>query len=92
MFGGINPKNSQVSMGGVTEHETAGWFDRFAARGMRRINIGPQRDDAPEGCEWLPLRPASDTAPLRVLQARVFIRKSGFRRCARAQCGPSASS
>lgn len=67
MFGGINPKNSQVSMGGVTEHETAGWFERFAARGMRRINIGPQRDDAPEGCEWLPLRPASDTALMLAL-------------------------
>jgi biotin/methionine sulfoxide reductase len=58
MFGGVNPKNSQVSMGGVTEHETAGWFARFAARGMRCINIGPQRTDAPEGCEWIPLRPA----------------------------------
>jgi biotin/methionine sulfoxide reductase len=62
MFGGINPKNSQVSMGGITEHETAGWFERFAAKGMRRINIGPQRGDAPEGCEWVAVRPASDTA------------------------------
>ena len=62
MFGGINPKNSQVSMGGVTEHETAGWFDRFAVKGMRCINIGPQRTDAPERCEWIPVRPASDTA------------------------------
>lgn len=62
MFGGINPKNSQVSMGGITEHETAGWFERFATKGMRRINIGPQRGDAPEGCEWVAVRPASDTA------------------------------
>jgi biotin/methionine sulfoxide reductase len=67
MFGGINPKNSQVSMGGVTEHETADWFTRFAARGMRCINIGPQRRDAPEGCEWIPLRPASDTALMLAL-------------------------
>ena len=67
MFGGINPKNSQVSMGGVTEHETAGWFVRFAEKGMRCINIGPQRTDAPEGCEWLPLRPASDTALMLAL-------------------------
>ncbi|MCB2027003.1 MAG: molybdopterin-dependent oxidoreductase, partial [Ottowia sp.] len=42
MFGGINPKNSQVSMGGITEHRTAGWFDRFAEKGMRCVNIGPQ--------------------------------------------------
>ena len=67
MFGGINPKNSQVSMGGVTEHETADWFTRFAARGMRCINIGPQRRDAPDGCEWIPLRPASDTALMLAL-------------------------
>ncbi len=67
MFGGINPKNSQVSMGGITEHETAGWFDRFAAKGMCRINIGPQRTDAPDRCEWLPVRPASDTALMLAL-------------------------
>ena len=67
MFGGINPKNAQVSMGGITEHDTAGWFGRFAAKGMRRINIGPQRTDAPEGCDWLPLRPGSDTALMLAL-------------------------
>ena len=62
MFGGINPKNAQVSMGGITEHETASWFDRFAAKGMARINIGPQKTDAPEGCDWIAVRPGSDTA------------------------------
>lgn len=67
MFGGINPKNSSVSMGGVSEHETAVWFDRFAEKGMRRVNIGPQRTDAPEGCEWLPVRPATDTALMLAL-------------------------
>jgi biotin/methionine sulfoxide reductase len=67
MFGGINPKNAQVSMGGITEHETANWFDRFAARGMRCINIAPQRVDAPAGCEWLPVRPGSDTALMLAL-------------------------
>lgn len=67
MFGGVNSKNAQVSMGGITEHETAGWFDRFAARGMRCINIGPQRVDAPQMCEWMPLRPGSDTALMLAL-------------------------
>ena len=62
MFGGINPKNSQVSMGGVTRHVTDSWFDVFEQRGMRRINIGPQRTDAPDGCEWLALIPGTDTA------------------------------
>jgi biotin/methionine sulfoxide reductase len=67
MFGGINPKNSQVSMGGITEHETATWFERFLQQGMRCINIGPQRSDAPNGCEWLTVRPASDTALMLAL-------------------------
>ncbi|WP_176083363.1 molybdopterin-dependent oxidoreductase [Martelella sp. HB161492] len=67
MFGGINPKNSQVSMGGITEHETASWFDRFHARGMRLINIAPQRGDAPPGSEWIAVRPAADTALMLAL-------------------------
>ncbi|MEZ5810175.1 MAG: molybdopterin-dependent oxidoreductase [Rhizobiaceae bacterium] len=67
MFGGINPKNSQVSMGGITEHGTAGWFGKFTENGMRCINIGPQRGDAPENCEWLPVKPASDTALMLAL-------------------------
>ncbi|MEM6971229.1 MAG: molybdopterin-dependent oxidoreductase [Pseudomonadota bacterium] len=67
MFGGINPKNARVSMGGITRHETATWFDRFAARGMHCVNIGPQRTDAPEGCTWLPCRPGADTALMLAL-------------------------
>jgi biotin/methionine sulfoxide reductase len=67
MFGGVNPKNSQVSMGGITEHETSSWFRRFHEKNIRCINIGPQRDDAPVGCEWMPVRPASDTALMLAL-------------------------
>ncbi|WP_300584181.1 molybdopterin-dependent oxidoreductase [Marivita sp.] len=67
MFGGINPKNSKVSMGGVTEHETAGWLNRFVANEMHCINIGPQRTDAPDCCDWLPARPGSDTALMLAL-------------------------
>ncbi|WP_186766250.1 molybdopterin-dependent oxidoreductase [Phaeobacter marinintestinus] len=67
MFGGINPKNSMVSMGGITEHQTATWFDRFHSKGMRCINIGPQKTDASPTCEWLPVTPASDTALMLAL-------------------------
>lgn len=67
MFGGVNPKNAQVSMGGITRHETVHWFDRFAERGMRRINIAPQKTDAPAGCDWIPVRPGSDTALMLAL-------------------------
>ena len=67
MFGGINSKNTQVSMGGVTEHETLDWFAKFAEKGMRCINVGPQRSDAPESCAWLSVRPATDTALMLAL-------------------------
>ncbi|WP_299922232.1 molybdopterin-dependent oxidoreductase [uncultured Pelagimonas sp.] len=67
MFGGINPKNAQVSMGGITEHDTKTWFDVFADKGMRCINIGPQRTDSVDGCDWLQCRPATDTALMLAL-------------------------
>jgi len=62
MFGGINPKNSQVSMGGVTRHETGTWLRKFADQGMRLVNISPQSTDAYEGSQWLPIVPGTDTA------------------------------
>ena len=85
MFGGVNPKNSQVSMGGVTEHQTSGWFQTFADNGMRRINVGPQRTDAPEGCEWLSLAPATDTALMmalaHVLETEDLVDRAFLERC-----------
>ena len=62
MFGGINPKNSQVSMGGVTHHETNSWFEEFDRKGMRRVNISPQSTDTPEGAQWLAIVPGTDMA------------------------------
>ncbi|GHF42178.1 molybdopterin-dependent oxidoreductase [Seohaeicola zhoushanensis] len=67
MFGGINPKNSQVSMGGVSEHVTGPWFERFHSKGIFCLNVSPQRVDAPPGCDWLAVRPASDTALMLAL-------------------------
>lgn len=67
MFGGIHSKNAQVSMGGITRHETRDWFARFAAKGMHCVNIGPQRSDAPDSCDWMAVRPGSDTALMLAL-------------------------
>ena len=67
MFGGINPKNSQVSMGGVTHHETNGWFEEFDRKGMRRINISPQSTDTPAGAQWLAIVPGTDMAMMLAL-------------------------
>lgn len=67
MFGGINPKNAQVSMGGVTEHATAAWFERYATSGKRMISISPQQDDSPTQTEWWPIEPGTDTALMLAL-------------------------
>ncbi|MCP5082819.1 MAG: molybdopterin-dependent oxidoreductase [Alphaproteobacteria bacterium] len=62
MFGGINPKNAQVSMGGVTRHETTNWLKTFSDGGMDLVNISPQRGDATHKADWLPVIPGSDAA------------------------------
>ncbi|TYO88254.1 molybdopterin-dependent oxidoreductase [Oceanicella actignis] len=67
MFGGVNRKNAQVSMGGVTRHEVGGWLERLSRAGARLVNVGPQRADAPEFCEWLPLAPGTDVALMLAL-------------------------
>ena len=67
MFGGINPKNSQVSMGGITRHETASWCHEFVNRGIQLVNVSPQRTDAPSGSQWLAVVPGSDTAMMLAL-------------------------
>ncbi|MBU2999637.1 molybdopterin-dependent oxidoreductase [Roseovarius nubinhibens] len=67
MFGGINPKNSQVNMGGVTRHQTRGWCEGFIAQGMKLVLVAPQRGDGPEGSDWMPVVPGTDTALMLAL-------------------------
>ena len=62
MFGGINPNNSKVSMGGSTRHENDAWFKKFNDKNINLINISPQKADAPNGSSWLPIVPGTDTA------------------------------
>ena len=85
MFGGINPKNSQVSMGGVTHHETETWFKAFEKSGMRRINISPQSTDTPGNAEWLAIIPGTDTAMMmgmaHVLETENLADRDFLNRC-----------
>lgn len=69
LFGGANPKNTQVAKGGCAAHSTGGWLRALAEAGVRVINISPIREDGPEAAlaEWLPIRPNTDTAMLLAL-------------------------
>ncbi|MFI6044910.1 molybdopterin guanine dinucleotide-containing S/N-oxide reductase [Nocardia sp. NPDC051321] len=68
-FGGLSPKNSAVSPGGVSRHNSRGWIGAARARGCRFVSISPLRDDIPAEAEaeWLAPRPGSDTALMLAL-------------------------
>ena len=63
-FGGMAPKNLQVSFGGTGPHRSRGWIERLGEAGIEAVSISPLRDDAAAGlgARWLPIRPNSDTA------------------------------
>ena len=86
MFGGINPKNSQVSMGGVTRHQALSWLERYRAKGIHLVNVGPQRTDTIAGSEWLPVVPGTDTALMmgiaHVLETEGLVDRAFLSRCA----------
>jgi biotin/methionine sulfoxide reductase len=69
LFGGANPKNTQVAKGGCAWHGTSGAFAALAHAGVRVVNISPIREDGPEnaGPEWIPIRPNTDTAMMLAL-------------------------
>ncbi|MBI1397837.1 MAG: molybdopterin-dependent oxidoreductase [Betaproteobacteria bacterium] len=60
-FGGINLHNAKIAAGGLGRHATAGWIGEARQRGIRMLSVGPVREVS-QGCDWLPLRPGTDTA------------------------------
>ena len=64
MFGGVAPRNMQVSDGGLSRHRGYDNLRACAEAGVRFVNLSPLRSDGmPElNAEWLPPRPGSDTA------------------------------
>ncbi|MFI6169609.1 molybdopterin guanine dinucleotide-containing S/N-oxide reductase [Nocardia sp. NPDC051052] len=86
-FGGLSPKNSAVSPGGVSRHNTRGWIGAARARGCRFVSISPLRDDIPAAAEaeWLAPRPGSDTALMlalaQVLDAEGLADKTFLDKC-----------
>ncbi len=66
-FGGLSPKNSQVSPGGVHRHGSEAGKARCRAAGVRFVNVGPCRDDLPDADTWIAPRPHSDVALILAL-------------------------
>ncbi|MGH7087419.1 MAG: molybdopterin-dependent oxidoreductase, partial [Stellaceae bacterium] len=68
LFGGANPKNTQVSKGGAAYHAISGWIKELDQAGVAVVSISPVREDAPgTKAEWLPIRPNTDTAMMLAL-------------------------
>lgn len=64
MFGGVAPRNMQVSDGGLARHRGYDNLRACAEAGVRFVNLSPLRSDgmAELAAEWLSPRPGSDTA------------------------------
>jgi biotin/methionine sulfoxide reductase len=63
LFGGANPKNTQVAKGGVAHHGVTSAIDSLVRAGVHVVNVSPIRGDGPGTApEWLPIRPNTDTA------------------------------
>ncbi|MDQ6522539.1 molybdopterin-dependent oxidoreductase [Nocardioides sp. LHD-245] len=70
-FGGLAPKNSQVSPGGVHRHSASEGREHCRAAGVRFVNVGPCRDDLPDADEWIAPRPHTDVALMLALCTQI---------------------
>lgn len=63
-FGGMPLKNSQVQYGGQGRHMLSSRLETCRDRGVRFVNVSPLGEDLIPAveAEWLPIRPATDTA------------------------------
>ena len=66
VFGGITQRTAQIASSGTSRHEIPAWLDTLQTRGIRMINVSPQRSDLVGG-DWWAIRPGTDTALLLAL-------------------------
>jgi len=68
-FGGLPGRNSQIQGGGVGRHNHQQALQHAAEQGVQFINVSPCRQDMPVqmACDWLPIRPNTDTALMLAL-------------------------
>ena len=63
-FGGVPPKNGQISQGGLGRHVQRAGMRAAIEAGVLFVNVSPLRSDVMEeaGAEWLAPRPSTDAA------------------------------
>ena len=69
LFGGANPKNTQVARGGCVAHARIPSLQQVAEAGVDVVNVSPCRDDTPAflNPQWVPVRPNTDAALMLAL-------------------------
>ena len=75
-FGGVPWKNAQVMPGGPTAHLQSAGLRSLAESGCRFVNFSVVRSDlaVPGGeCEWIPIRPNTDTAVMLGLATEIVL-------------------
>ncbi|MFK7893842.1 MAG: molybdopterin-dependent oxidoreductase, partial [Granulosicoccus sp.] len=75
-FGGLNPKNWNVTSGGAGHHHMPQHARAAAQSGTRFVIISPVADDIPDGidADWIAPRPGSDVAIMLAL-AQEMVRR-----------------
>ncbi len=75
-FGGLNPKNWNVTSGGAGFHHMPDHARRAAEKGVAFVIVSPVADDVPTGidAEWIAPRPNTDTALMLALCHTVLVR------------------
>lgn len=78
-FGGLPTKNSQIESSGAGRHLAADGIRHLLDKGAVLYNISPIRHQVLEAheldqrCQWLPIRPSTDTALLLALAHQLIV-------------------